>query len=128
MKPMRDILVIDDEFDVGEMISVSNTIENIGTEAAGSFRVGIYLSSDANITTGDTLIGANYRVNMVTCGPYNVINCFYLGLPSDHVSLEFIATENPIGRHSDVRKRDQRHTPGNRSLRCSHAHYGVHGR
>ena len=38
--------------------NVTTTVSNVNSTAAGSFRVGIYLSADANVTTGDTLIGS----------------------------------------------------------------------
>ncbi|MGD2116567.1 MAG: CARDB domain-containing protein, partial [Acidobacteriota bacterium] len=40
-----------------EIISVSNTVENLGAGEATAFRVGIYLSADAVIGGGDTLLG-----------------------------------------------------------------------
>jgi len=42
----------------GDVIAASNTVQNIGNAAAGSFRVGIYFSSDATCNTSDTLIGS----------------------------------------------------------------------
>src|SRR5262249_27514992 len=42
----------------GDVISVSNTVQNAGTAPAGPFRVGLYLSTDNVCTTGDTLIGS----------------------------------------------------------------------
>ena len=42
----------------GDVISVSNTVQNSGTAPAGAFRVGLYLSTDNVCTTGDTLIGS----------------------------------------------------------------------
>ena len=42
----------------GDVIAASNTVQNIGSAAAGSFRVGIYFSSDATCNTSDTLIGS----------------------------------------------------------------------
>lgn len=41
----------------GSAISVANTVQNVGTAAAGGFRVGIYLSTDPVITTADALMG-----------------------------------------------------------------------
>jgi len=41
----------------GQNITVANTVKNQGTGAAGGSSVGLYLSTDAAITTGDTLIG-----------------------------------------------------------------------
>jgi subtilisin family serine protease/subtilase family serine protease len=45
---------------VGETVSVSNTVLNQGTGGAGTFRVYYYLSTDSNITTGDTYLA--YRI------------------------------------------------------------------
>jgi murein DD-endopeptidase MepM/ murein hydrolase activator NlpD len=41
----------------GGSINVSATVLNQGGAATGSFRLGIYLSTDAGITTSDTIIG-----------------------------------------------------------------------
>jgi hypothetical protein len=38
--------------------NVTTTISNLASPSAGAFRVGIYLSTDANIDTGDILIGS----------------------------------------------------------------------
>ena len=40
-----------------ETMNVSFTVTNSGNTAAGAFRAGVYLSSDASITTGDTFLG-----------------------------------------------------------------------
>lgn len=40
----------------GQTITVSNTVRNAGTLAAGSFRVGFYLSADTTCTTADTFL------------------------------------------------------------------------
>ncbi|MBI5075074.1 MAG: peptidase, partial [Nitrospirae bacterium] len=40
-----------------QSISVSNTVQNQGGAASGNFSIGIYLSTDPAITTGDILIG-----------------------------------------------------------------------
>lgn len=41
----------------GTTVTVLTTVTNGGTAAAGPFRVGIYLSSDATVTSSDLLIG-----------------------------------------------------------------------
>ena len=42
-------------------LAVAGTVQNLGPDAAGPFRVGVYLSTNSTISTGDTLIGiANY--------------------------------------------------------------------
>ena len=43
--------------DAGQSITVSEEVLNQGLLAAGPFRVGIYLSEDGTVTTGDHLIG-----------------------------------------------------------------------
>jgi hypothetical protein len=40
----------------GGGFNVSNTVANNGTDVAGAFRVGLYLSTDNTCTTGDTLL------------------------------------------------------------------------
>jgi hypothetical protein len=42
----------------GGNITVSNTVGNGGTAPAGAFRMGLYLSPDANCTTGDQFLGS----------------------------------------------------------------------
>ncbi len=41
----------------GQTIEVTDTVANTGDATADSFRIGVYLSADAVITTADTLIG-----------------------------------------------------------------------
>lgn len=41
----------------GASIDVSDTVRNAGNASAGAFQVGIYLSSDAHVTTADRLLG-----------------------------------------------------------------------
>jgi subtilase family serine protease len=43
--------------DAGEALEVQDRVLNQGLAAAGPFRVGVYLSSDAEVTTDDTLLG-----------------------------------------------------------------------
>ncbi len=43
--------------EAGQTITVSDVVRNDGVEASSSFRVGIYLSADALVTTADLLIG-----------------------------------------------------------------------
>lgn len=43
--------------DAGDEVDVSDAVENRGTAPAGAFQVGIYLSSDAQVTTADKLLG-----------------------------------------------------------------------
>lgn len=44
----------------GEMVSVQVTVKNQGTVKAGKFYIGLYLSSDSIITTGDTFLSDEY--------------------------------------------------------------------
>ena len=60
--PAPDLVPTEVTFDTstveaGQMIGVTDRIENIGVASASSFQVGIYLSEDAEITTGDVLLG-----------------------------------------------------------------------
>ena len=43
---------------IGSNIQITSTTENPGGTAAGAFRVGLYLSADATITTADQLLGS----------------------------------------------------------------------
>jgi subtilase family serine protease len=43
--------------EAGQTITVTDTVTNSGDATAGSFRIGVYLSVDSVITTGDTLVG-----------------------------------------------------------------------
>jgi len=43
--------------EAGQVVTVGDTVENVGPGAATAFQVGIYLSADASITPGDVLIG-----------------------------------------------------------------------
>lgn len=52
---------------VGQSILLSDTVKNQGTEPAGSFSVGYYLSGDATITTADLFLGSR-SVNGLTAG------------------------------------------------------------
>src|SRR4029077_11973544 len=42
----------------GQTFNVSNTVANNGNAATGSFRLGLYLSTDSVCTTADTFIGS----------------------------------------------------------------------
>ncbi|MEM1451295.1 MAG: CARDB domain-containing protein [Planctomycetota bacterium] len=43
--------------EAGQTIDVDDTVRNAGIEASGSFRVGVYLSTDVTITAADVLVG-----------------------------------------------------------------------
>jgi subtilase family serine protease len=60
--PRPDLRVVELAFspsvlDAGEALSVQDRVVNQGLAAAGPFRVGVYLSTDGEITTDDTLLG-----------------------------------------------------------------------
>jgi len=48
----------------GKSISISNIVMNIGTDTAGTSSLGIYLSTDTNITTADLRLGARTIVSL----------------------------------------------------------------
>ena len=55
--------------DAGDSKSVSARIENIGTSSSGSFRWGLYLSTDTTITTSDTLLD-DWSESSISAGSY----------------------------------------------------------
>jgi CARDB len=58
----------------GDVISVSNTVRNIGNASTGvAFRLGLYLSVDNVCTTGDTLIGSR-NVGVLAAGGTSAAN------------------------------------------------------
>lgn len=48
----------------GETVSVQVTVKNQGTVKAGKFFIGLYLSTDGTITTGDTFLGHEYLTTL----------------------------------------------------------------
>jgi subtilase family serine protease len=77
-----------------QQITVAYTVKNRGTVNAGYFLVGIYLSTDATITTGDTLVatrsvpnlaaGAESTENTVVTIPSSVASgTYYIGVIAD---------------------------------------------
>jgi len=64
----------------GVAISVSTTVRNGGATKSGAFAIGIYLSTDATITTADTLI-ATHAVSSLA-GLTNIANTFNATIPS----------------------------------------------
>lgn len=77
----------------GDSISISRTFQNIGTDASGTFRYGLYLSSDSTITTGDTLVYSYQHPGLAAGGsstgsipvdlPWGTTGTFYYGLLVD---------------------------------------------
>ena len=44
--------------DEGELLTISEVVENIGTAAAGTFRVGVYLSANSVVSPSDVLVAS----------------------------------------------------------------------
>jgi len=60
--PASDLVPTQVEYDppsveAGQLLNVTDQVENQGLGAASAFQVGVYLSQDANITSGDLLLG-----------------------------------------------------------------------
>ena len=86
----------------GTTISIANTVNNQGTAPAGTFYVGLYLSSDAVITTADTRVGrrsysslaagaANSVSTSVTLPTTLAAGTYYIGAIADYTGT---ITEN----------------------------------
>jgi len=77
----------------GQTITIPVTVKNQGTAKAGLFYVGLYLSSDSNITTGDTFLGQEYLSSLAAGGeqtftttitiPKNITGTYYIGAIAD---------------------------------------------
>ncbi len=77
----------------GQTITIPVTVKNQGTATSGLFYVGLYLSSDSNITTGDTFLGQEYLSSLVAGGeqtftttitiPKNITGTYYIGAIAD---------------------------------------------
>ena len=86
--------------------NVTTTVSNLVSTAAGSFRVGIYLSTDPTVTTGDILIGSrsiaslaglssNTAVTSVTVPSASVpAGTYYLGAIADDLGNVSESNEN----------------------------------
>ncbi len=93
----------------GASISVTYTLHNAGNSSTnGSSRVGIYLSSDATLTTADTLIGARHINSLMAGGsstrtlslniPSGLADgTYYLGAIADDTDLQNESNENNNG-------------------------------
>jgi hypothetical protein len=53
---------------VGNAIGISDTVSDPGSEGTGSFSVGLYLSTDAAITSSDTLLGTRSVAGLASGG------------------------------------------------------------
>ena len=77
----------------GQTISIPVTVKNQGAATSGLFYVGLYLSSDSNITTADKLLGSEY-ISSLAAGaqvsytttvtiPANTSGTYYIGAVAD---------------------------------------------
>jgi hypothetical protein len=81
--PVHTVTIADDDSDwdvtvtavtappsanLGQAVPVDTTVENLGANDAGSFRVGVYLSVDNIITTSDMPMGARVVAGLVAGG------------------------------------------------------------
>lgn len=77
----------------GETVQVQVTVKNQGTLKAGKFYIGLYLSSDSTITTGDTFLSNEYLSSLAAGAevsyttsitlPGNVSGTYYIGAIAD---------------------------------------------
>jgi pimeloyl-ACP methyl ester carboxylesterase len=94
-KPDLDPYGVDapDSAFAGATVSVFTDIDNLGNKDSGSFQVRYYLSSDSNITTGDTLLKTTTRGSIAASTyqqwtenitlPKNVTGTFFIGIIAD---------------------------------------------
>jgi YD repeat-containing protein len=94
---------------ITQPITVTSTVKNQGGSNTGAFDVGIYLSADATITTGDTLIGYG-NVSSLGAGAQGTLNgvlripsnmaagTYYIGAIADYgnVIAETSETNNAL--------------------------------
>ncbi len=90
----------------GDIISVTRSFSNVGTTSTGSFRYGIYLSTNTTITTSDTLIysftvsaglsagGTNSTTLSVTVPSNTSAGNYYIGLYVDDQNSVTESNEN----------------------------------
>ncbi len=88
----------------GSPITIANTVTNQGAGSAASFSVGLYLSTDAVITTSDTRIGTR-SVSSLAAGAGSSANTsvtlsssltprtYYLGAIADYASKQLESSE-----------------------------------
>jgi len=101
--------------DPGKSTPISTTVMNLGTDNSGTFKVGIYLSVDNIITTGDTKIGerssnslsvnASSTVNSsVTIPAGTALGNYYIGAIADYQNVveEFDEGNNTIATPFEV--------------------------
>ena len=60
--------------------------------------------------------------------PRQIVEPAVVRAPGQHIAVELVAPEYPIGGHAHHRHDDQRHGPRNRPLRRPDVHHGVHRR
>ncbi len=95
--------------ETGQTFQMPNTVKNQGDRAAKSFRIGLYLSPDENITTDDILIGSRSLGKLAPGGAESTVTwtkatipagtasgTYYLGAIADYENAidEIIAESN----------------------------------
>ncbi len=85
----------------GGIIWASDTVRNQGFVSAGTFTVSLYLSANAAVTTGDTLIGSR-TVSSLAIDQSNYSSTLYYTLPALAPGAYYLATiVNPTGAVSE---------------------------
>ncbi len=90
--------------DAGETIQVDDVIENQGQSSSGAFQAGVYLSSDAIVTTADTLLGirqisdlapssGDQGSGIVTVPSSTPAGIYYVGVIADDTDAVFESSE-----------------------------------
>ncbi|MCK4907118.1 MAG: hypothetical protein KAS64_06190, partial [Spirochaetes bacterium] len=101
-------------------VLVPYSLTNTGNTATGNFRVGVYLSEDSTITTGDTLIGnttislgalSSTSGNISSTIPYSTSKkTYYIGIIADDQNA---VTESNEGDNTQLSSSDTEITPQN---------------
>ena len=90
--------------DAGDTIVVDDVVENQGEANSGAFQVGIYLSTDTEVTTADILLGVRQIVDLapssgdsgvgtLTVPPETPPGIYYVGVVVDDVDDVFEQSE-----------------------------------
>ena len=97
----------------GASISISNTVKNQGTGGAASFIVGLYLSTDPNITTTDLRLGtrsvgslaagaSSSATTSVTIPTTVAAGTYYVGAVADYANTAVESNETNNARAGNV--------------------------
>jgi subtilisin family serine protease len=96
----------------GGSMSIAQTVKNFGAAAAGSFSIGLYLSTDATITTADRLLGtrtvtalaagASQSVTTTVTVPSLAAGTYTLGAIADHTNQVQETTETNNSRAGNM--------------------------